>query len=573
MNRAEAVAREAIRRGDPETLRAVQQNLKRVYEAKLAKEHPAYLLDHVKMVDEKDGTVFEFHLLDSESGWFWQREVLNDWIANKLSIILKARQLGVTWLAAGYGLWIALAKPGTLILVYRQTEDDAALVVGRIWDMWLSLPEHLRFGVKVIKPKPGHSDRPHTEIHLLHPDGRISRIKGETAREVAGHGETAALVIVDEASRIEKFRGIWTALVPTVGKEGSVIVLSTANGLSNPETGEGNFFHRLWVTAEDKGLTKIFLGWFKHPERTQEWYDTSSEVRSLDDHARAEQYPSNPTEAFALTNETFFDREAIKHYASEAVRMPFYRGDFMEKSPGVAKLKKNDKFGKLAVYEEPAYHVEQTEEGPLTYEHTYAISADVSTGRARDYSVAYVINLQTMAIAAELRGKFDGDEYAEQLHYLGKWYRDAKIAVEASGGWGETVLVALRDGRSGRRAYPNLYRHRQFSRPDQPESHTYGFPMTIKTRPLVLDQLEEALREKQLPWVPEGLLEECQTFVHRNKKPTPAAADGANDDRVMAAAIGMEMYRQFGHQRLKKSGQRAYNKRKRPYVPPYPWQQ
>lgn len=567
-NRAAAVVEEAVRRGDTGALVALQARLATIYETKRAQEHPAYLLDHVRMIDEKTGEVFEFHLLDPDSGWYWQREVLDSWLINKKSIILKARQLGATWLAAGYGLWITLAKPGTLVLVYRQTEDDAVQVVRRMWDMFQSLPEHLRFGVRILTPQPGK--RPSTEITFQHPDGRISRIKGEIAREEAGHGETAALVIVDEASRIQRFRGIWTALIPTVGQQGSVIVLSTANGLSNPETGEGNFFHRLWVTGEDKGLTKIFLGWDKHPDRDQEWYETSDEIRSLDEHARAEQYPTTAAEAFALTNDTFFDRSALKHYAEEAVCSPEFRGYFNITSPRVAKFKTRE-HGMVAVYEQPAFATMQTETGPEAYEHSYAIAVDVSSGRGRDYSVAYVINLQTMALAAELRGKLDADELAGQLYFLGKWYREAKIAVEQGGGWGDSVIIALRDGRSGRPPYPNLYRHKQYTRPEQKENRNWGFPMTQKERPKVLDLLEEALRDTLFPWVPEGLLEECQTFVHRSVKPTPAAADGANDDRVMAAAIACEMYRQFGTQRLKKKGSRA--RVKKPYVPAYPWQE
>lgn len=46
--------------------------------------------------------------------------------------------------------------------------------------------------------------------------------------------------------------------------------------------------------------------------------------------------------------------------------------------------------------------------------------------------------------------------------------------------------------------------------------------------------------------MPEGLLSECHTFVYAKTTPSPRAEDGANDDRVMALAIAMEMYRRYG---------------------------
>ena len=66
-----------------------------------------------------------------------------------LNLVLKARQIGITWLGAGYGLWKLLTKPGTRVLVVSINEDEAIKVVNRLWDMFQSLPEHLRFEAEV----------------------------------------------------------------------------------------------------------------------------------------------------------------------------------------------------------------------------------------------------------------------------------------------------------------------------------------------------------------------------------------------------------------------------------------
>jgi hypothetical protein len=39
---------------------------------------------------------------------------------------------------------------------------------------------------------------------------------------------------------------------------------------------------------------------------------------------------------------------------------------------------------------------------------------------------------------------------------------------------------------------------------------------------------------------------ECRTFVRQKTLPSPRAQEGANDDRVMAFGIALEMYRLYG---------------------------
>jgi hypothetical protein len=89
--------------------------------------------------------------------------------------------------------------------------------------------------------------------------------------------------------------------------------------------------------------------------------------------------------------------------------------------------------------------------------------------------------------------------------------------------------------------------------------------MTSKTRPLVLEGLERALRERSLPHLSPELLTEMQTFVHRPSGTSPRAQEGCNDDRVMAAAIAVELYRQYG------AHEHAARRSKFRPSKPYPW--
>jgi len=200
---------------------------------------------------------------------------------------------------------------------------------------------------------------------------------------------------------------------------------------------------------------------------------------------------------------------------------------------------------------------------------SYTVYADVATGRGLDYSAAYVLDLSDMNVCAELHGKIDPDLCAEQLHFLGRWYGTARLAVEMGGGYGEAVVIPLRDGKKGRRPYPKLYRHVQDDRPDWKQNITYGFPITTKTRPLIISQLELAIREESLPHIPMEAILECKTFVRQETLPSPRAAEGMHDDRVMALAGALEMYRRYGeHPRDVRVSTRQ---KKREYAPDYAW--
>ena len=517
---------------DPEVVAALRKEYaRRLNERAEALRHPGGLLDHVQCVDPKTGERFTFTLNDEAAGWFWQRDVLDEWIKYPLSLVLKARQIGITWLAAGYALWKLLTMPGTRALVVSINEDEAIKVVNRIFDMFVSLPEHLQYEAKITKPS--RDARPTTLIELTFPDGRISSVVGLPSTRRAGHGETATIVLLDEYARHEYARESWKATFPTADNGGQIIVISTANGVSNEQTGEGNFFHHLYVNAESYGIETQFLPWSLHPDRDEDWY--AKNARALPAADRAEQFPRTPDDAFINTGECWFDLEALGWYAEHAVLAEDKRLRFVVNESGSkAKIHYESK-GCIRLYARP------------DPSHDYAIGADVATGRGFDYSCAYVIDLTSMALVAELYGKLDADEYAEQLHYLGKWYGGARIAVEMGGGYGEPVIISLRDGRKGRPHYPKLYRHAIADRSDMHQLKNYGFPMNQKTRPQVINQIEQAIRERTIPELTRTLIMECRTFVRQKTLPSPRAQEGSNDDRVMAFGLALEMYRQLGH--------------------------
>jgi len=529
----------------------------------LAQRDPLYLVSQMTAIDEGDGSRFSFeHVRDplqpgevvfrserdlgGQGSWRWQRHVGELMRDSKRFMALKGRQIGVTWLWMALDCAEAILMPGTTSVVYRQKHEDAVDAVRRWWILYNSLPSWWREGITVIAPdrgvEPGREG-----IKLMFPGGVISRVYPMTSSMSSGHGKTLRRALCDEAAHIEYLGSIKKAIEPAaeqgVAKVGYV---STANGRSNLETGAGNRFHYDWVNAAPS-VTRVFIPYDAHPNRDSEWYArVPRQQLGLTVPEINEQYPRDEHEAFTLTNRVFFDPEDLTYYRSR-VRLPLYKARFVARTARTAVLERTSR-GEWSIFEDPKADTQ------------YALSADVATGRGADYSTAYVIDLSDGSLVAQYRAKIDQDLFAFQLHYAGRRYNTALLAVETGGGYGDAVIVPLRDGRAGRPAYPKLYRHVLSSRSDLPISKPYGFPTNSKTRPQILSELEKWIRERLIPYMSDELLYELESFVYHDHGTSPRAQEGANDDLVMAAAIAYEMYRQRGYhaERKPRRSQRRY---------------
>lgn len=471
-----------------------------------------------------------------DEGWLWQSEII-DWFNDPETfkyLILKARQLGITWLAMAQSIWYLLYRPGSKCVAYSYSEDEAKKLVSRAWLMFQSLPEVLRNGVEVLSPQ--RAEEPSEWIKLKHtlPDGRtlISSLQALPATKKAGHGETITFAVMDEVARQDYARQIYTAINPAVSRGlAKLAMISTANGVGNPETGEGNYFHILYSTKKEKGIAFKFLPWNLEPTRDAAWY--AREAMALDEVERNQQYPLNENDAFMLSGALYFDSIALAHYRAHTTP-PIYSGQFRQLGPRKAEFV-HIRDGAIDIWEEPRRGT------------SYAISADCSTGRSTDSTSCDVIDLETGSIVASVYGKIEAPMTCIQLHFLGKWYNTAKIAVERQGGYGETLITLLRDGTKGLPPYSNLYRHTDFTSGKKPQAEQYGIPMGPKMRPQIVTGLAQWIKQQQFPWLGVGHVHELGTFVYRNTGTSPAAQDGCNDDRVMSLGIAVEMFRQFGH--------------------------
>lgn len=527
-------------------------------------------LEHFRftMFPEHEDPLWIYDEPRGDPGWLWQSalvdwwtgkynplfEKFEEWSPNfvydpeqRVFMVLKARQLGVTWTGMALELWYLLFRPGSRCVIYSYNEDEAKKAITRAWLMYNSLPAVLRDHVEVITPS--RSEEPAEFIKVRHKEsGLISYIQALPATKKAGHGETITFAIIDEAAYADYLKQIFKAIVPATGRgDARLAVISTANGVGNPDTGEGNYFHVLYSTRREKQIAFLFAPWYAEPTRDEVWYQRVA--MKLDEVERNQSYPRNENDAFMLSGALFFDRDALEWYRSQT-RRPILRGQFVQN--GIREFKwMSLRDGMIEVWEKP---VEWRK---------YALAVDTSTGRGTDYTSMGIIDLETGAICAELHAKIDSTRAFIQAVALAKWFNGAKICVETQGGYGEALITLLREGARGVSSYGNLYRHTDATKGNKPIAEKYGIPMNGFVRPGIVNNLAEWVRLRQFPWVSSGIMDEMGTFVYRTTGTSPAANDGCNDDRVMMLGIAVEMFRQFGKaasKNRKKRKQRQYEK-------------
>jgi terminase large subunit-like protein len=230
--------------------------------------------------DATDLAEIPFHL------WPAQSDLLTDIAHERLLLILKARQLGISWLVLAYALWLCLYRPGRLVLIFSIGQDEANEMLRRVHVMYWRLNDALRRGLPVVT-------KDNTE-EMAWANG--SRVLSLPARKTAGSGYTASLVVLDEFAKNERATEIYTAVKPTIDGGGKMIVLSSAHGT-------GNLFHEMCERAQ-KGTGRFifrFLPWQSRPGRDDAWYaDVAADA--VQSSLMGQEYPATPEEAFSATN-------------------------------------------------------------------------------------------------------------------------------------------------------------------------------------------------------------------------------------------------------------------------------
>lgn len=422
----------------------------------------------------------------------WPSQVRVMWalMTKRLVIILKARQLGISWICCWYALWLCMFHPGKLVLLFSKSQDDANELLRRVLVLYERLPDWYRAASPPLVRAPiGEAAW-----------ANGSRILSLAATKSGGRGHAASLVILDEAAFQAWAGELYTALKPTIDAGGQLVILSTANGI-------GNLFHLLWTRAV-AGLNDfltIFLPWWSRPGRDAAWY-AAQLAEYTDPQMVKQEYPSTANEAFLVSGRVRFKPDWITAQARNvrtglpAAQLPVELA-YMDG---------------LTVYVAPIPN----------WDRRVVIGADVAEGLEHgDYSAATVLDAETLEELAHLHGHWEPDEFGALLDTLARAYQ-ALLAVERNN-HGHAVLVKLKT-----LGTPRIY---------TAEDDRRGWLTNLKTKPLSIDKLAEALRDELVTIHTQATLDELQIYRYAKDSTKTGAPDGYNDDRVMSWAIALQV--------------------------------
>lgn len=421
-----------------------------------------------------------------------QKDLYNLLRKHNRVIVLKARQIGFSTAICGYLYHKTITTPGTNTALIGYNSELAAEFLDRIKMFLQTTPRTLRPTVQYNSKY---------EISFPKINSKIFILSGDNV----GRGYTLHNVLVSELALWDKPEEKMLALESAVPAHGQLIIESTPNGV-------GNLYHKMWF-AEDNGYTKKEYGWW--------WVYSEEEIEQIRKRTNnpmkfAQEYELE----FLTSGRNVFEPEVVKRMR-ESIWPVGHEYEFEGK-----KLQVYNTENGLRVYKDPV---------PGT---TYVAGVDVAEGvTGGDYSTCVIWDRQTGEEVAFYRGHLPADKFAERLNGWGRMYNNALMVVEINN-HGLTTITALRN-----LIYPQLYfRPAKFDTMGTKWTDRLGWKTTKVTRPLMIDDLADAMRSQLLTFHTKETMDEMLTFVYDDGN-NMVSQHGFHDDCIFASAIGYQGFK------------------------------
>lgn len=447
---------------------------------------PKYYLENFCKIKVKKGGLAPFIFNEA------QKDLCNTLNSKPRVAINKARQLGISTLASGWIYHQTITTPGILSALVGYNSDLTAELLDKIKTFWRTTPPRFRPTIKYNSKY---------EISFPKVDSKILVLP---STENLGRGYTLRLCHLTELAFWEKAEEKMVAIENSVPIDGTIIVESTPNGV-------GNYYHKLIAT--NKNYTVKNYGWW--------WGYSEEEIETIKSRMNnpmkfAQEYLME----FLATGRSVFDQNVLKKLRDGCVNL----GDkFKSKTGSEEQVHENRG---LRVYIKP-----QPDD-------IFVAGVDISEGvEGGDYSVVTIFNRRTGEESAFYRGLCSPDKLADMLNIWGRMFNNALMVIEINN-HGLTTMSFLK-----KLMYPAIYfRPSQFDTIGTKYSDRMGWRTTRITRPLLIDDLAQAIRDGLLIIHSKETLDEMTTFIYdkfNNMIPT----EGTHDDCIFSAGIAFQGFK------------------------------
>jgi len=441
-------------------------------------------LPFVKVQDPPPGVgIHDFEM------WPYLVQSARDFVEHDRIVWPKPRQIGATTLAGAFSYHICYQDYAN-VLLFSQGEVEAQEFLSKVKLIGEHLPPELRLRVKAD-----------SKSMLEFENG--SRVRALPSTTKAGHGETASLVIMDEADFHEHFSANYAAVTPTIDRSPGAKLFIISK--SNPHTIESPVKTMVRQAPKNRFHRVGFYGWDVVPGRTERWLE-ERRAESLDPVEFQKNYPKTLEEYLAAPDTlASFDKKMLE-FMEQFVQPPV-------ETDGVINIYQHRRVGGR-----------------------YMVGTDTSHGVGADYSVSVVMERDTGTIVADiLDNTLEPQGLAFETIRMLQRYNRPLWGIEDNE-WGKSVLdAALAEYPKGR-----IFHRTTAHGTKYPGWHTDG-----SSRWILWGDLKAAVLAGQIRIPNKDGLAQFQSVI---RNPAAGGRDeamsGSNDDYPTAVGIAWQMRKQ-----------------------------
>lgn len=500
-------------------------------------------------IKTKDGRIVPFRLNSAQKKVYAIVEKTIKEGKPKKFIILKARQEGISTLFAGMSFWRNMTRKFWKTAIIGHVKDAS----NNLFDMVKRFYNYLE---PSLKPEEKASNEKKLAFSKLESEMKIFTAEGGDS---VGRSDNFQDLVLTEVAFWRDAKSVLTAVLNAVGdiKDTLQVLESTANGVG------GEFYER-WQAAKngESDFTPIFLAWFDLDEYRKEFLNEQEKQRfiiSLSDEEKdriktynldyeqahwyryklmndhggdklmmQQENPCNDIEAFVASGRPVFDTKiCLQNYELSKRAKP--RIGNIELRNGKYEFIDNER-GFIKLFYDP--ELKENEK------HRFAAGCDVAEGLEQgDFSVISVLDRRKMEVILEWHGHIDPDLLADEqekiYHFLNK---DVYFCTERNNHGLTTIVGAYKKKLK-------QYYNQTFTKGYASSSSELGFKTSAQSKVIVINNLNEWIREQIFSSDSTGFWSECLTFVKNAKGQMQAQGKDEDkatkcfDDRVISNAL------------------------------------
>jgi len=429
---------------------------------------------------------------------------------NRLNILLKSKQLGISWALASRVLRKLMTVPGSNILMLSSGQKESQKLLSKVRVIYENLPEWLI--EEYNEPEPNSTEQ-------FGFSGLRSLVTALPSTEKAGIGETSDWVIHDEADFHDFFEINLGHTLATVADSPTreLTIVSTVD-----KTRPDSYFKQLYKGARNSGFAEagsnnfnaIFYPYYVRPNRDEGWYQQELLGHSDKIWEMEANYPKSAEEALSPQSaQSCFKKEVLDNLWYNVNRESEVRQGFI--------------------------HILC----PRRVGTQYVGGADIGEGIGRDYSCLVILGKAglTYEVAAVIwTNTLATDLFAYECYQLCCEYFKGLLAVE-NNSIGVATLNKLQE-----LGYTNLFSSEADGKRKKNVqimgNEKAGWTTGEKNKDIALRELIIAVNDGSFITRFPPMIKEFMELQWINGKPVPTGK--THGDIVMASALAYQMAKQ-----------------------------